>query len=83
MCTGYRGTSCETCAPGFTRVQQGRYLGRCVSCTCNGHANQCDSLTGACEVSELEQLVTTRNTIEFRGRNVKGTSLICEVMSGV
>ena len=51
---GYTGTSCENCQPGFTRQEGGRYLGQCVSCNCNGHASQCDPVTGACLVS-IEQ----------------------------
>lgn len=44
----YRGTSCELCADGYYRVQQGPYLGACIPCDCNGHSNECDPITGQC-----------------------------------
>ena len=47
---GYTGTSCEACAPGFSRQPGGAYMGECLSCNCNGHATQCDTVTGACLV---------------------------------
>ena len=45
---GYRGLSCEDCAPGFTRSSAGLYLGLCVPCNCFGAADTCDPDTGAC-----------------------------------
>ncbi|KAI6206597.1 Basement membrane proteoglycan [Aphelenchoides besseyi] len=45
---GYVGPSCEDCAPGYSRVQGGPYLGLCQKCDCNGHASQCDSQYGTC-----------------------------------
>ncbi|KAI6183632.1 Basement membrane proteoglycan [Aphelenchoides bicaudatus] len=45
---GYVGPSCEDCAPGYSRVQGGPYLGQCVKCDCNGHATQCDAQYGTC-----------------------------------
>ena len=41
----------QSCAPGFYRVQRGRYLGECIPCNCNGHSNDCDAETGVCSVS--------------------------------
>lgn len=38
----------EDCAPGYSRVQGGPYLGLCQKCDCNGHASQCDSQYGVC-----------------------------------
>ncbi|BFZ23346.1 hypothetical protein BsWGS_26385 [Bradybaena similaris] len=46
--TGYTGYSCEECAPGFYRVDRGRYGRECVTCNCNGHSNDCDPFTGVC-----------------------------------
>ncbi|XP_065349471.1 basement membrane-specific heparan sulfate proteoglycan core protein isoform X4 [Cloeon dipterum] len=45
---GYRGLSCQHCAVGYTRVDEGIYLGKCEPCECNGHSNQCDPETGVC-----------------------------------
>ncbi|VDM70537.1 unnamed protein product, partial [Strongylus vulgaris] len=39
---GYIGTSCEDCAPGYSRTGGGLYLGLCERCECHGHATQCD-----------------------------------------
>ena len=49
--TGYSGTSCEVCAPGF---QKNPSTGRCQGCNCNGHSNDCDPLTGRCRVSTTD-----------------------------
>ncbi|XP_061424116.1 basement membrane-specific heparan sulfate proteoglycan core protein isoform X6 [Lethenteron reissneri] len=46
--TGYRGTSCQDCAFGFTRSEVGLYLGMCVRCDCQGHSNDCDTQSGLC-----------------------------------
>ncbi|XP_078729472.1 basement membrane-specific heparan sulfate proteoglycan core protein isoform X5 [Lampetra fluviatilis] len=46
--TGYRGTSCQDCAFGFTRSEVGLYLGMCVRCDCQGHSNDCDAQSGLC-----------------------------------
>ena len=51
---GYKGLSCEDCAPGWTRNQRGILrgdapLGTCVACDCPGDAN-CDPETGECQV---------------------------------
>ncbi|CAI5441954.1 unnamed protein product [Caenorhabditis angaria] len=49
MCPpGYVGTSCEDCAPGYSRTGGGLYLGLCEKCECNGHASQCDKEYGYC-----------------------------------
>lgn len=48
---GYKGLSCEDCAVGYTRSDQGLYLGICEPCNCNGHSNHCDPDTGICIVS--------------------------------
>uniref|UniRef100_A0A8C7Z8U8 Basement membrane-specific heparan sulfate proteoglycan core protein n=1 Tax=Oryzias sinensis TaxID=183150 RepID=A0A8C7Z8U8_9TELE len=51
MCScpsGYAGTSCETCVPGFRRVNGNLYHGVCEPCRCHGHATQCHEITGHC-----------------------------------
>ncbi|XP_045784357.1 basement membrane-specific heparan sulfate proteoglycan core protein-like isoform X5 [Maniola jurtina] len=49
MCpAGYIGTSCEDCAPGYTRSLSGLYLRNCVPCDCNGHSNKCHPESGEC-----------------------------------
>ncbi|KAK3929045.1 Laminin subunit alpha [Frankliniella fusca] len=45
---GYKGLSCEDCAPGYYRSQTGPYGGYCVPCQCNGHSDICDPVTGIC-----------------------------------
>ncbi|KAJ8666823.1 hypothetical protein QAD02_008485, partial [Eretmocerus hayati] len=46
---GYQGLSCEDCAVGYTRADEGLYLGICEPCRCNGHSHQCDPENGICE----------------------------------
>ncbi|CAH0716594.1 unnamed protein product, partial [Brenthis ino] len=45
---GYIGTSCEDCAPGYTRSSSGLYLELCGPCECNGHSRMCHPETGVC-----------------------------------
>ena len=47
---GYIGTSCEHCDEGYYRARTFPYLGVCVPCQCNGHAETCDMSTGQCLV---------------------------------
>lgn len=49
--SGYMGLSCEDCAPGYTRSEEGLYLGLCEPCDCNGHSSECDPNNGICYVS--------------------------------
>ncbi|KAG9478961.1 hypothetical protein GDO78_012566 [Eleutherodactylus coqui] len=44
----YTGDSCQECAPGHYRENQGLYLGRCVPCRCNGHSTRCHDVSGIC-----------------------------------
>ncbi|KAL7676000.1 hypothetical protein ACOME3_002259 [Neoechinorhynchus agilis] len=47
----YTGSSCELCAPGYTRRHGvGLYLGECYSCRehCHGRTDECDPETGTC-----------------------------------
>ncbi|XP_054251094.1 basement membrane-specific heparan sulfate proteoglycan core protein [Indicator indicator] len=46
---GYRGASCQDCAPGYTRSTSGLYLGTCEPCQCHGHAAECHPETGVCQ----------------------------------
>lgn len=47
---GHTGSSCEQCAPGYLLQEDG--VGRrCVRCSCNNHADSCDTRTGLCLVS--------------------------------
>ncbi|KAI5637001.1 immunoglobulin domain-containing protein [Phthorimaea operculella] len=45
---GYIGTSCEDCAPGYTRNSSGLYLEQCALCDCGGHSSTCHPETGVC-----------------------------------
>lgn len=44
----YFGTSCQHCNKGYTKMKNGKLLGRCEECQCNGHAVDCDGKTGQC-----------------------------------
>lgn len=57
----------QDCAPGFTRVQAGGYLGQCVACNCNGHSNDCDPITGQCLVGNTFMLGTNLKGILLQG----------------
>uniref|UniRef100_A0A182W103 Basement membrane-specific heparan sulfate proteoglycan core protein n=1 Tax=Anopheles minimus TaxID=112268 RepID=A0A182W103_9DIPT len=46
--SGHIGLSCEDCAPGYYKGDQGIYLGLCEPCACNGHSGECDAQTGVC-----------------------------------
>ncbi|XP_058247538.1 laminin subunit alpha-2 isoform X3 [Hemibagrus wyckioides] len=45
---GYTGTSCETCAEGYRRVNGTLHQGVCELCHCHGHSSHCDDITGHC-----------------------------------
>uniref|UniRef100_A0A8C3KD52 Basement membrane-specific heparan sulfate proteoglycan core protein n=1 Tax=Calidris pygmaea TaxID=425635 RepID=A0A8C3KD52_9CHAR len=44
---GYTGISCESCLPGYYRVDGILFGGICEPCKCNGHATECD-IHGVC-----------------------------------
>ncbi|XP_013373113.1 PREDICTED: laminin subunit alpha-1 [Chinchilla lanigera] len=44
---GYLGTSCESCQPGYYRVDGILFGGICQPCECHGHAQDCD-VHGVC-----------------------------------
>ena len=54
---GYKGLSCEDCAPGYTRSSEGLYLGLCQPCQCFGHASLCHAETGVCLVNSFQNLL--------------------------
>ena len=45
---GYHGTSCEDCALGYYRHNEGPFGPICFPCNCHGHAEICHPLTGQC-----------------------------------
>lgn len=49
---GYSGLSCETCEFGYVRVYENSTahdrIGKCLPCSCNGHAATCDLETSRC-----------------------------------
>uniref|UniRef100_A0A8C8SMW2 Laminin subunit alpha 2 n=1 Tax=Pelusios castaneus TaxID=367368 RepID=A0A8C8SMW2_9SAUR len=45
---GYSGTSCESCWPRHRRVNGTIFGGICEPCTCFGHSELCDDITGEC-----------------------------------
>lgn len=59
----YTGLSCEECAPGYYRTNNGPYGGNCVPCQCHGHAASCDKQTGICIVSERTTFLLNSNIL--------------------
>ena len=58
---GYKGLSCEDCAPGWTRSKNSirnddTPLGTCEPCNCLG-GGSCDPETGECQVDILEPAI--------------------------
>ncbi|XP_071118715.1 laminin subunit alpha-2-like [Haliotis cracherodii] len=45
---GYAGLSCESCAPGYRRLNNTLHRGMCLRCNCFNHAMQCDPVDGKC-----------------------------------
>ena len=46
---GYQNSSCEECATGYYRAKvDGKGIGYCIPCRCNGHSEECDVNTGQC-----------------------------------
>ncbi|XP_061163155.1 basement membrane-specific heparan sulfate proteoglycan core protein-like [Saccostrea echinata] len=77
---GYSGLSCQDCAPGYTRVQQGPYLGICTRCNCYGHSADCDPITGACRFCNhnTEGAQCERCAVGYYGDATLGTSDACK-----
>lgn len=51
----------QDCAAGYYRSSKSPYRGVCIPCSCNGHADSCDTETGECLVSILCNIVTVFN----------------------
>ncbi|XP_076805272.1 laminin subunit alpha-1-like isoform X3 [Clavelina lepadiformis] len=45
---GYLGLSCQDCAEGYMRVQQGVNIGKCEPCNCFNRSDTCDEQSGRC-----------------------------------
>ncbi|XP_026527653.1 laminin subunit alpha-1 [Notechis scutatus] len=76
---GYSGISCESCVPGYYRVDAILFGGICLPCECNGHATECDS-HGVCIACEHN---TTGESCEqclpgFYGMPSRGTTEDCQ-----
>ncbi|XP_026645287.1 laminin subunit alpha-1 [Microtus ochrogaster] len=76
---GYTGTSCESCLPGYYRVDGILFGGICQPCECHGHASECD-IHGICSACTHN---TTGNHCEqclpgFYGTPLHGTPGDCQ-----
>ncbi|XP_041500327.1 laminin subunit alpha-1-like [Microtus oregoni] len=76
---GYTGTSCESCLPGYYRVDGILFGGICLPCECHGHASECD-IHGICSACTHN---TTGNHCEqclpgFYGTPLHGTPGDCQ-----
>nr|XP_035961897.1 laminin subunit alpha-1 isoform X1 [Halichoerus grypus] len=76
---GYGGISCETCLPGYYRVDGILFGGICQPCECHGHAAECD-IHGICFACEHN---TTGDHCEqcapgFYGLPSRGTPEDCQ-----
>ncbi|NXY84481.1 LAMA1 protein, partial [Alcedo cyanopectus] len=76
---GYTGISCESCLPGYYRVDGILFGGICQPCRCNGHAAECD-IHGVCSACQHN---TTGPFCDqclpgFYGNPSQGTSEDCQ-----
>ncbi|XP_047649705.1 laminin subunit alpha-1 isoform X1 [Phacochoerus africanus] len=76
---GYAGISCESCLPGYYRVDGILFGGICQPCECHGHAAECD-IHGVCFACQHN---TTGDHCEqclpgFYGRPSQGTPRDCQ-----
>ncbi|CAK6447793.1 unnamed protein product [Pipistrellus nathusii] len=76
---GYAGISCESCLPGYYRVDGILFGGICQPCECHGHAAECD-IQGICLACEHS---TTGDHCEqclpgFYGQPTRGTAGDCQ-----
>ncbi|XP_008118175.2 laminin subunit alpha-1 isoform X1 [Anolis carolinensis] len=77
---GYSGISCESCLPGYYRVDGILFGGICLPCDCNGHATECD-IHGVCLACEHN---TSGRSCDqclpgFYGTPTKGTAEDCQL----
>uniref|UniRef100_A0A672TFA1 Laminin subunit alpha-1 n=1 Tax=Strigops habroptila TaxID=2489341 RepID=A0A672TFA1_STRHB len=75
----YTGISCESCLPGYYRVDGILFGGICQPCKCNGHATECD-IHGGCFACQHN---TTGHFCDqclpgFYGNPSQGTSEDCQ-----
>ncbi|KFZ51224.1 Laminin subunit alpha-2, partial [Antrostomus carolinensis] len=78
---GYDGTSCESCWPQHRRVNGTIFGGVCAPCTCFGHAELCDDITGECLDCKHNTggLYCDRCLPGFYGDPTKGTAEDCQL----
>ncbi|NWX11325.1 LAMA2 protein, partial [Caloenas nicobarica] len=78
---GYDGTSCESCWPQHRRVNGTIFGGVCAPCTCFGHAESCDDITGECLDCQHNTggLYCDRCLPGFYGDPTKGTAEDCQL----
>uniref|UniRef100_A0A674J3X9 Laminin subunit alpha 2 n=1 Tax=Terrapene triunguis TaxID=2587831 RepID=A0A674J3X9_9SAUR len=78
---GYGGTSCESCWPRHRRVNGTIFGGICEPCTCFGHAEFCDDLTGECMDCKYNTggPYCDRCLPGFYGDPTKGTNEDCQL----
>ncbi|XP_075780255.1 laminin subunit alpha-2 isoform X2 [Pelodiscus sinensis] len=78
---GYSGTSCESCWPRHRRVNGTIFGGICEPCTCFGHAEFCDDITGECIDCKYNTggPYCDRCLPGFYGDPTKGTSEDCKI----
>ncbi|XP_046613235.1 basement membrane-specific heparan sulfate proteoglycan core protein isoform X7 [Neodiprion virginianus] len=78
---GYKGLSCEDCDVGYTRADEGLYLGLCEPCECYGHATQCHPETGVCEYCRDHTTGQKCESCEFgyEGDPTRGTPEDCQL----
>ncbi|RZB41729.1 basement membrane-specific heparan sulfate proteoglycan core protein, partial [Asbolus verrucosus] len=77
---GYKGLSCEDCDVGYTRADEGIYLGLCERCNCNGYSNECDPETGACFVSCLTTITAIILPLEKVAKDVFPDMWVIQLM---
>ncbi|NWU64822.1 LAMA2 protein, partial [Pterocles burchelli] len=78
---GYGGTSCESCWPQHRRVNGTVFGGVCAPCTCFGHAEVCDDITGECLDCKHNTggSYCDRCLPGFYGNPTKGTAEDCQL----
>ncbi|XP_055492345.1 laminin subunit alpha-2 [Leucoraja erinacea] len=79
----YRGTSCESCASGYRKINGTLYGGICVPCICYGHSNYCDDITGECLNCQHDTtgLYCDKCRPGFYGGATRGTPNDCQLCS--